>query len=116
MPAHTAAEIMQEFAERTGVTGLLPQQRYLWTDAFAVCNLISQAGQDPQALPAARALIEAAGSPKPRRLRIRPAAACASASRWPSAVPAKATTRGSNGSATGSTSTTSPAGCTPWIR
>lgn len=59
MPAHAAAAIMEAFAERTGVTGVLPQQRYLWTDAFAVCNYIGRAADDPQALPAARALIEA---------------------------------------------------------
>jgi len=62
MPALAAAEIMEQFAERTGVTGVLPQQRYLWTDAFAVCNYIGLAGQDPHALPAARALIEAVHS------------------------------------------------------
>jgi hypothetical protein len=31
---------MREFSERTGVTGARPSRRYLWTDAFAVCNLL----------------------------------------------------------------------------
>jgi hypothetical protein len=35
-----AAELMTQFAERTGVSGERPQDRYLWTDAFAVCNFI----------------------------------------------------------------------------
>lgn len=35
-----AAELMDGFAERTGLTPQRPQQRYLWTDAFAVCNLL----------------------------------------------------------------------------
>ena len=34
----TAHELMERFAERTGLTGARPQKRYLWTDAFAVCN------------------------------------------------------------------------------
>ncbi|MUV13143.1 hypothetical protein GN331_02875 [Lysobacter sp. HX-5-24] len=32
---------MREFAERTGVIGHAPPQRYLWTDAFAVCNFLA---------------------------------------------------------------------------
>lgn len=32
--------LMQEFAERTGLTGAQPPRRYLWTDAFAVCNFL----------------------------------------------------------------------------
>jgi hypothetical protein len=46
----TAAQLMAGFASRTG---LLPaseiQQRYLWTDAFAVCNfleLYNQTGEE----------------------------------------------------------------------
>jgi hypothetical protein len=31
---------MQAFAEDTGVTGRAPPRRYLWTDAFAVCNFL----------------------------------------------------------------------------
>ena len=33
-------ETMMAFAERTGLTGGRPPRRYLWTDAFAVCNLL----------------------------------------------------------------------------
>ena len=35
-------EIMVEFAALTGLspTGKLPPRRYLWTDAFAVCNFL----------------------------------------------------------------------------
>jgi hypothetical protein len=36
-----AAELMQRFAERTGLTSTRPQRRYLWTDAFAVCNFLA---------------------------------------------------------------------------
>jgi hypothetical protein len=36
----TPAELMASFAERTGVTGERTQRRYLWTDAFAVCNFL----------------------------------------------------------------------------
>ena len=31
---------MDEFAAATGLTGSAPPRRYLWTDAFAVCNFI----------------------------------------------------------------------------
>ena len=31
---------MDEFASATGLTGLAPPRRYLWTDAFAVCNFL----------------------------------------------------------------------------
>ncbi len=36
----TAHELMTGFVERTGVTGDGPSRRYLWTDAFAACNLL----------------------------------------------------------------------------
>lgn len=36
----TAIELMDVFAERTGLTSDRPPQRYLWTDAFAVCNYL----------------------------------------------------------------------------
>lgn len=39
----TAAELMAAFAERTGLTSERPAQRYLWTDAFAVCNYLELA-------------------------------------------------------------------------
>jgi len=38
-----AVELMMRFAERTGLTSNLSPQRYLWTDAFAVCNLLGLA-------------------------------------------------------------------------
>jgi hypothetical protein len=40
MSTAAASELMQAFAERTGLTGSRPQRRYLWTDAFAVCNFL----------------------------------------------------------------------------
>lgn len=42
LPATTeeAIQLTLEFAERTGVTAERGSQRYLWTDAFAVCNLL----------------------------------------------------------------------------
>jgi hypothetical protein len=36
----TAEIIMREFAEETGLSSDKPPRRYLWTDAFAVCNFI----------------------------------------------------------------------------
>ncbi len=38
-----AIELMTGFAERTGLSSERPQQRYLWADAFAVCNLLGLA-------------------------------------------------------------------------
>jgi len=38
-----AIELMGGFAERTGITSQHPQQRYLWTDSFAVCNYLGLA-------------------------------------------------------------------------
>jgi hypothetical protein len=38
-----AASLMTGFAERTGLTSDGPWQRYLWTDAFAVCNFLGLA-------------------------------------------------------------------------
>lgn len=40
-----AAELMLRFAGRTGLaTAAVPPRRYLWTDAFAVCNFLALAG------------------------------------------------------------------------
>lgn len=39
----TVAEIMSCYAERTGVGSRAGSRRYLWTDAFAVCNLLTLA-------------------------------------------------------------------------
>jgi hypothetical protein len=41
--AEEASKLMMRFAERTGLTSDLPKQRYLWTDAFAVCNFLGLA-------------------------------------------------------------------------
>jgi hypothetical protein len=38
--ASLAAELMEGFAESTGLTGGGPSRRYLWTDAFAVCTFL----------------------------------------------------------------------------
>lgn len=38
-----AADLMAAFAERTGIVGDRPSVRYLWTDAFAVCNYLGLA-------------------------------------------------------------------------
>jgi hypothetical protein len=38
-----AADLMARFADRTGLTSDRPERRYLWTDAFAVCNLLGLA-------------------------------------------------------------------------
>lgn len=35
-----AIVLMRDFAQRTGLSSDRPPQRYLWTDAFAVCNLL----------------------------------------------------------------------------
>lgn len=48
MPSHAeaigmAASLMAGFAERTGLTSDRPTRRYLWTDAFAVCNILGLA-------------------------------------------------------------------------
>src|SRR5688572_8941428 len=36
-----AMDLMLSFAERTGLSSARPPRRYLWTDAFAVCNLLA---------------------------------------------------------------------------
>ena len=41
--AEEAGELMMGFAERTGLASDLAKQRYLWTDAFAVCNFLGLA-------------------------------------------------------------------------
>lgn len=35
-----AQQLMDEFAVETGLTGASPPRRYLWTDAFALCNYL----------------------------------------------------------------------------
>lgn len=39
-PETTAQRLMLDFADLTGLTSPKPPRRYLWTDAFAVCNLL----------------------------------------------------------------------------
>ena len=39
-PAAQARELMRCFAERTGLASARAPERYLWTDAFAVCNFV----------------------------------------------------------------------------
>lgn len=41
-----ALDLMMRFAERTGLVGERPQKRYLWTDAFAVCNFLALGRED----------------------------------------------------------------------
>ena len=38
-----ASNLMRDFAERSGLSSSRPPQRYLWTDAFAVCNFLGLA-------------------------------------------------------------------------
>lgn len=40
---HLAIVLMESFAQRTGLTSGQPLRRYLWTDAFAVCNYLGLA-------------------------------------------------------------------------
>jgi hypothetical protein len=40
MTDELARELMEEFADSTGLTGKTSPRRYLWTDAFAVCNFL----------------------------------------------------------------------------
>ena len=40
MSNQLAIDLMNEFARSTGLTGQVPARRYLWTDAFAVCNFL----------------------------------------------------------------------------
>jgi len=54
-----AIALMDAFAARTGLTGSQPPQRYLWTDAFAVCNYLglARASGEPQYTVLARQLV-----------------------------------------------------------
>jgi len=119
-----AHAVMERYAARTGLTGDLASRRYLWTDAFAVCNFLGLGRPE-----LARALVEAVHhelgrhrSDDPRRGWISGAAdadgeahptrgGSGSASRCPSAPPVHRSTTPSSGSATVSTSTTSRSGC-----
>jgi len=54
-----AMALMDAFATRSGLTGSLPPQRYLWTDAFAVCNYLglARASGEPRYTGLARQLV-----------------------------------------------------------
>jgi hypothetical protein len=52
-----ATDLMRRFAERTGLDSDRPPRRYLWTDAFAVCNYL--------------ALWRTTGEPRYQRLALR---------------------------------------------
>ncbi|MFO7724292.1 MAG: hypothetical protein R6V45_01980 [Oceanipulchritudo sp.] len=39
-----AERLMEDFARRTGLTGTSAPRRYLWTNAFAVCNYLPLQG------------------------------------------------------------------------
>ncbi|HET9933094.1 MAG TPA: hypothetical protein VFQ35_20465, partial [Polyangiaceae bacterium] len=51
-----AGELMQTFIERTRIGSNGPQRRYLWTDAFALCNLLALARATSDARYEAQAL------------------------------------------------------------
>ncbi|MFW5815299.1 MAG: hypothetical protein ACOCVP_00460 [Wenzhouxiangella sp.] len=53
-------QLLEGFAERTGLMGSSAPQRYLWTDAFAVCTYLSlhRARADEKFLGRARALVD----------------------------------------------------------
>lgn len=40
MGSASSCELMDRFADLTGLTDKAPPRRYLWTDAFAVCNFV----------------------------------------------------------------------------
>lgn len=58
--ARGASQLMMAFAERTGLTSDRSQVRYLWTDAFAVCNFLALARTtgDQQYVPLALRLVD----------------------------------------------------------
>jgi hypothetical protein len=60
MLAKLAQSLMDEFAVATGILGPAAPRRYLWTDAFAVCNCLGLARQtgDARYLKLARDLVD----------------------------------------------------------
>ncbi|AKS43032.1 hypothetical protein [Wenzhouxiangella marina] len=56
----TAIELMESFAERSGLVGDQPPRRYLWTDAYAVCTFLALDLRRPERgfIHLARALVE----------------------------------------------------------
>jgi hypothetical protein len=55
-----ACDLMTRFADRTGITSDRPQRRYLWTDAFAVCNFLglARASGDERHVQLARRVVD----------------------------------------------------------
>lgn len=51
-----AITLMHHFAQRTGLTSQQPTRRYLWTDAFAVCNYLGLARSTGDPIYTTRAL------------------------------------------------------------
>lgn len=60
MRNHLSQTLMDEFADSISVSGTLSPRRYLWTDAFAVCNFLSLRRQtgDERYLAFARELVD----------------------------------------------------------
>ena len=60
MGANLAQILMEEFADASGVSGKAKPRRYLWTDAFAVCNFLGLSRQtgDDRYLRFARGLVD----------------------------------------------------------
>ena len=56
-----AHRLMLTFAEETGLVGTGQPRRYLWTDAYAVCNFLTlwRVGDDVECLQLARQLVQA---------------------------------------------------------
>ena len=55
-----ARQLMDAFAQRTGLDSNEPLRRYLWTDAFAVCNFLglAEAAHEPRYLQLAVTLVD----------------------------------------------------------
>ena len=55
-----AVALMEAYAQRTGLTNMRHPRRYLWTDAFAVCNFLglARATKDQRFLELARRLVD----------------------------------------------------------
>lgn len=60
MRSQLARQLMSEFGDATGLTSNKPPRRYLWTDAFAVCNFLglSREGAYGADLDLARRLVD----------------------------------------------------------
>jgi hypothetical protein len=60
MSMDVARDIMDDFARRTGLTTDVEPTRYLWTDAFAVCNYVGLARElhEPHFIELAQTLVE----------------------------------------------------------